>query len=77
MWNRTDLLWFRFRFWKNFSSGSGSAPVPDPVSAPVPFPDPKNILHSFSASKFVQTLAFSLFSTSEAPLFPRTWASQF
>jgi hypothetical protein len=30
LWNRNDLLQFRFRLCKSFDSGSGTRPVPDP-----------------------------------------------
>jgi hypothetical protein len=34
LWNRNDLLRFRFLLWK------GVVPVPDPVPAPAPVPVP-------------------------------------
>jgi hypothetical protein len=72
LWNRNDLLRFRFLLWK------GVVPVPDPVPAPAPVPVPVPYSHIFSTvfqqQTIVQNLAFSLL---EAAFFPRKLASSF
>jgi hypothetical protein len=63
MWNRNDLLHFRFRLWGKFRS------------SPARVQDPENMCTLiFNNKLFVQNLAFSML---EAALFSRKLASPF
>ncbi len=78
LWNRNDLLRFRFLLWKSFGSdsgfgsGSGFGSDSDCGSGSVPVSEPDFFYLFFNNKKVLPNLASSML---EAELFPRKLAS--